>query len=129
MQSIPLHFDNSLTLRRQKLSRTINSRTLKESFGEYIRNLREQKEIPIRKVAAALDLDQSTLSKFERGERLPPEKIIPELAAYFEVELEEMRLSYFSDKVLNPILSDQNAEKILETATKKLKYIKSKNHI
>ncbi|TRX49647.1 helix-turn-helix transcriptional regulator [Fulvivirga sp. M361] len=101
---------------------------VKESFGEYLRNLREDEDIPIRKVAAALDIDQSTLSKFERGERLPKEEIIPKIAKYFEVDFEEMRLSYFGDKVVKQILFDQNAERILETAKEKLEYIKSKNY-
>src|SRR5258705_1067 len=40
-----------------------------ESFGDYIRKSREGKKLPLRKVAAHLDIDQSTLSKVERGER------------------------------------------------------------
>ena len=33
-----------------------------ETFGEYIRRLREEKNLPLRKVAAQLDIDTSTLS-------------------------------------------------------------------
>mgnify|MGYP000850965251 FL=1 len=40
-----------------------------ENMGDYIRQLREQAEMPLRKLAALLDIDQSTLSKLERGER------------------------------------------------------------
>ncbi len=101
---------------------------MKERFGEYLRKLREEKDIPIRKVAAALDIDQSTLSKFERCERLPKEEFIPEIAKFFSADIEELRLSYLSDKVLNPILPYQNAERILEAAKEKLDYLKSKNY-
>ena len=101
---------------------------MKESFGEYLRNLREDRDIPIRKVAAALDIDQSTLSKFERGERLPREEIIPKIAEYFKADIEELRLSYFGDKVISQILPNKDAERILETAKEKLDYIKSKNY-
>ncbi len=41
----------------------------KETFGELIRKLRERNGLPIRKVAAHLDIDPSTLSKIERDER------------------------------------------------------------
>jgi transcriptional regulator with XRE-family HTH domain len=41
----------------------------KESFGGYLRKLREGKNLPIRKVAAYCDIDPSTLSKIERDER------------------------------------------------------------
>ena len=39
------------------------------TFGDYIRKRREEIELPLRKVAAHLDIDTSTLSKVERGER------------------------------------------------------------
>ena len=42
-----------------------------DSFGERVRKLREQADMPLRKLAALLDIDQSTLSKIERGERKP----------------------------------------------------------
>ncbi len=42
---------------------------IKESFREYIRKLREQQGLPLRKVAAVLDIDPSTSSKIERGEK------------------------------------------------------------
>ena len=39
------------------------------SIGEQIRNFGHGKGLPLRKVAAELDMDQSILSKIERGER------------------------------------------------------------
>jgi transcriptional regulator with XRE-family HTH domain len=40
-----------------------------ETFGEIIRKLREDHNMPLRKLAAALDIDQSTLSKIETNQR------------------------------------------------------------
>ncbi len=40
------------------------------SFGEFLRNKREQLGLPLRKVAAELDIDTPILSKIERGEKL-----------------------------------------------------------
>ena len=40
---------------------------MKKSFGELIRELRENEGLPLRKVAAFIDIDASTLSKIERG--------------------------------------------------------------
>ena len=42
-----------------------------ESLGDIIRKLRESKELPLRTVAAFLDIDQAILSKIERGHRKP----------------------------------------------------------
>jgi transcriptional regulator with XRE-family HTH domain len=36
-----------------------------KSFGEYIRKAREEKGLPLRRIAAALDIDTSILSKIE----------------------------------------------------------------
>lgn len=40
-----------------------------ESLGETIRKRREDKELPLRTVAAYLDIDQAILSKIERVQR------------------------------------------------------------
>ena len=40
-----------------------------KSFGDYLRKAREDKGLPLRKVAAALDIDTSIMSKIERNER------------------------------------------------------------
>lgn len=40
----------------------------KETIGDKLRKLREENEMPLRKVAALLDIDVSILSKMERGE-------------------------------------------------------------
>ncbi|MGB8375960.1 MAG: helix-turn-helix transcriptional regulator, partial [Salegentibacter sp.] len=42
---------------------------LQKSFGEHLRSLREIQDLTLRRIAAKLDMDQSTLSKIERGER------------------------------------------------------------
>ena len=38
-----------------------------ETIGEKLRHIREEKELPLRKVAALLDIDVAILSKMERG--------------------------------------------------------------
>jgi len=39
-----------------------------ETIGEKLRQLREQNNLPLRKVAALVDIDTAVLSKMERGE-------------------------------------------------------------
>lgn len=51
-----------------------------KTFGEYIRSIREDEKLPLRKVAAILDIDSSVLSKIERNERKPTTEMIPLLA-------------------------------------------------
>jgi transcriptional regulator with XRE-family HTH domain len=42
-----------------------------KSIGEIIRELREQKSLLLRQVAAEIEIDQALLSKIERNERMP----------------------------------------------------------
>ncbi len=55
-----------------------------KSFGKYIRELIESQGFQLRKVAAALDIDTSTLSKIERNERRATTEIIPILTETLE---------------------------------------------
>lgn len=63
-----------------------------DSFGERVRKLREQADMPLRKLAALLDIDQSTLSKIERGERKPNTELIEKLSAIFSIDKKNYKL-------------------------------------
>lgn len=65
-------------------------------FGALISSQRKLNNLPLRKVAAALDIDTSTLSKIERGERVANFKMIPVIARLFELDFKEMQIRYLS---------------------------------
>jgi cytoskeletal protein RodZ len=46
------------------------------SFGEYLRNKLEQLGLPLKKVAAELDIDTSNLRKIERSERVSTKEMV-----------------------------------------------------
>lgn len=100
---------------------------ISQTFGEYIKYLREQKGFPLRKVAAVLDIDPSTLSKIEKGERVANKGMISHLSLIFEVQKEKLSLILISDKIAFEILNESNVDEILEAAMEKIKYLKSKN--
>jgi len=102
--------------------------TIKESFGEYIRKLREDNGLPLRKVAAVLDIDPSTLSKIERGERSANKEMIPILAELFKENTEALGLILLSDKVAYDLLQEENPTEILKVAEEKIRYLKIKSH-
>jgi len=101
--------------------------TAKESFGEHIRTLRESQKLPLRKVAAALDIDPSTLSKIERGERTANKEMLPLLADLFSESEDELGLILMSDKVAYDLVQEENPDQILKAAEEKIKYLKNKN--
>ena len=100
---------------------------MKKSFGEFIRELREKEGMPLRKVAAFVDIDASTLSKIERGERSANKEIIPLLSQILNISENELLLTLLSDTVAESLIYENNSSEILKVAEEKIKYLKSKN--
>ena len=61
------------------------------SLGNTIRKLREVKQLPLRTVAAFLDIDQAILSKIERGQRKASREQVVKLAKYFKVKENDLK--------------------------------------
>jgi len=70
-------------------------------FGKYLRTIRESKNIPQRIVAHAIDVDTSTLSKMELGERQVTTAMLPGIAKVLEVDIRELEIKYISEKILH----------------------------
>ncbi|MBS3922439.1 MAG: helix-turn-helix transcriptional regulator [Nitrosarchaeum sp.] len=101
---------------------------LPENLGDYIRQLREQAEMPLRKLAALLDIDQSTLSKLERGERPINRQMLPIIAKTFNVDEKELVIKFMSKQVAYQLAEEKYAKDILVAAEEEIKYqIKKKN--
>ncbi len=99
---------------------------MKETLREYIHKLRVDASMTLTKLAAALDIDQSTLSKIENGKRLIPENILPKLAKVFELDIEELKKEYYSEKIAEIIYPQSDTSELLKLAEKKAEYFKSK---
>jgi transcriptional regulator with XRE-family HTH domain len=97
-----------------------------DNLGETIRKLREEKELPLRIVAAYLDIDQAILSKIERGQRNATRQQIVKLAEYFNIKESDLLVSWLSDKLVYELADEQVALKALQLAEEKVKYQKSK---
>jgi len=71
----------------------------KDSFGDYIRKAREAKDLPLRKVAAFLDIDTSTLSKIERGDRAASPDHLKGIAEILQLDLKAVQTKFIADKI------------------------------
>ncbi len=92
------------------------------SLQEKLRKLREEKKLPLRVVAAFLDIDQAILSKIERGLRPASREMVLKLAAYYEVEEKELLVPWLSDKVLRELDGEENAIEALQAAEEQMVY-------
>ena len=93
-----------------------------ENLGEIIRRLREARKLPLRTVAAYLDMDQAILSKIERGQRNISRGQVVKLAAYYEVKEEDLLVAWLSDKLVDEIEDEDLGMKALQVAEEKVAY-------
>ena len=70
-------------------------------FGSFIKAIRESKSIPQRIVAHKLDIDTSTLSKIELGERQVNIEMIIGLAEVLDLDFKTLQIKYISEKLLS----------------------------
>lgn len=94
-----------------------------DSLGETVRKLREERELPLRTVAAYLDIDQAILSKIERGQRNANREQVIKLAIYFKVKEDDLLVQWLSDKLVYEVENEDMALKALQVAEEKVKYI------
>lgn len=92
-----------------------------ESLGTTIRTLREDNDLPLRKVAAFLDIDQSILSKCESGNRHLKREQVEQLADYFKVDKKNMLIKWLSEKLLSELNDEEIALEALQLAEERLK--------
>jgi len=96
-----------------------------ETIGEKLRHIREEKELPLRKVAALLDIDVAILSKMERGERRITKEVVLKLADIYDYNADDLLVTFLSDKILYEIQDEDLGIEALKVAEKKAKYIKA----
>lgn len=96
-----------------------------ETIGEKLRHIREEKELPLRKVAALLDIDVAILSKMERGERRITKEVVLKLAEIYDYNADKLLVSFLSDKILYEIQDEDLGIEALKVAEERAKYIKA----
>lgn len=100
---------------------------MKETFGEYIHKLRLENNLTLTKLAAALDIDQSTLSKIENQKRNVPIEVLPKLADMFGLDVKNLEKEFYSEKIAEIIYHQTDASDLLILAEEKAKYLRIKN--
>ena len=94
-----------------------------KTIGEKLRHIREEKELPLRKVAALLDIDVAILSKMERWERRITKEVVLKLANIYDYNADDLLVSFLSDKILYEIQDEDLGIEALKVAEEKAKYI------
>jgi predicted nucleotidyltransferase/plasmid maintenance system antidote protein VapI len=93
-----------------------------KTFGEVIKKMRLERQLPLRTVAAFLDIDQAILSKIERGQRMATRNQVVKLTEYFSINESELIVSWLSDKLVYEVKDENVALKALQVAEEKVEY-------
>jgi|TARA_R100000479_G_scaffold51000_2_gene23948 transcriptional regulator with XRE-family HTH domain len=95
-------------------------------FGEYLRNLREQRKWLLREVAAKTNMDTALLSKIERGHRNARKEQVTAFAKAFNINEQELTKQWMADQIAQMLYEQKNPSEILKVAEKQIQYIKKK---
>src|SRR5690606_688571 len=86
-----------------------------------LKNARIQKDLKVREVAAALGIDQSLVSKFESGDRLPTEAQLRGLAEVLGLSHRSLMVAWLSQKVLTEVKQYSFADEALQMVQEHLR--------
>lgn len=89
-------------------------------FGNKIRSLREEKQIPQRQLAAALEIDTATYCKIEKGDRKAKREQVKILADLLDVGSKELICLWSADKVYDIIADEEEATQILNVVAESI---------
>lgn len=92
-----------------------------KEFGTTIRELREQKGLLLRHVAAELDIDTALLSKVERGERSIKKEQVIRLAEIIGAQKKDLLILWLLGKITGVVENEEYAQEALNIALKGLK--------
>lgn len=89
-------------------------------FGAFLKENREAKGIPQRIVAYRLNIDTSTLSKIELGERQVNIDMIKGLSEILGLDFKELQIRFISDKILSDYAGQPFLKDAISVIMKKL---------
>ena len=89
-------------------------------FGNRIKTIREEKQIPQRQLASALEIDTATYCKIEKGDRRAKREQVFILSELLEVDSKELIRLWSADKVYDIIAEEEDATLILNEVAERI---------
>jgi transcriptional regulator with XRE-family HTH domain len=71
----------------------------KVNFGEYLHQLRMERQLPLRTVADKLGIDISLLSKIEHGERFVQSHMLKSISELFHLNYRDLQIQFICVEV------------------------------
>lgn len=97
-------------------------------LGQYIKNLRNTQSLTLHQVSKSTDVDMTMLSKIERGERLPTQEQTKRIAAFFQVNEDELLTKLTAEKIIKKYGASEITLNALQLVEERIEaYLKSEN--
>ena len=91
-------------------------------FTKRIKQLREERQMPQRQLAAVLEIDTATYCKIEKGERRAKKEYIPIIAEVLGTEKDELLTLWLADQVTAVVAEEKDlSNKVLSIAKQNIK--------
>ena len=98
---------------------------IKSEIGEKLRELRKQKGETLNSVSESASIDLTLLSKIERGERLPTQEQLLNLAAYYKYNESELKTLLVAEKIIKDYGISEETQKAINLVEEQItKYLK-----
>lgn len=92
-------------------------------FGEYIRSLREKRNLLLREMAANVNMDVAYLSKIERGNRIARREQVIAFAKELKEDENKLIKLWMSEQIVQMIKNEKDSTEILKIAEEKISKI------
>ena len=97
-------------------------------IGKHLRELREEKGLLLRQVAAFLEVDTAYISKMEPGEKNIKREFILKLAELYNASKEEMLILWLADQLFDLVKNEELGLKALKVTELELLKISNNQH-
>ncbi|MDZ4759015.1 MAG: DNA (cytosine-5-)-methyltransferase [Bacteroidota bacterium] len=102
---------------------------MQETFGQYLKDLRNQKGFTLSELATKLQMHSANLSKVENGKREFDTKRLPKLCKVFNLDIAEMERELIGEQFARSVYEKKLDPTVLTLAEQKVKYFtKSKEY-
>lgn len=95
-------------------------------FGNKLKSLREEKQIPQRQLAAVLEIDTATYCKIEKGNRRAKREQVIILSDLLQTDSKELLRLWSADRVYEIIADEDGASQILNVVAENIVAYKQK---
>ena len=94
-------------------------------FGELLKEKRLHRGLKLRELAVFTTIDQTLLSRFEKGDRLPTASQLKQISEALAVDHRQLRINWMADKVIRLVQYEPIAMEALQVAESRIEYLSS----